>query len=250
MTSKERVLASINHEQPDRVPIDFGGNFITGIHVSVVEQLRDHYGLEKRPVKVCEPYQMLGEVEDDLKDVMGVDVTSIFPNRTLFGFVNENWKEYRTWWGQTVLVSEHFHTKEDDTGVYVYPEGDRSAAPSAHMPTTGYFFDTIIRQEEIDEDTLKIEDNLEEFKLMTDQEAAYWEQEADRLRGCDRAVAHGREPGPPALGERALDARIHHVSGSRVCVGSSRQAARLLLRDEYHRPYCAVHWRYRDDRAG
>ena len=188
MTSKERVLAALNHQQPDQVPVDFGGNFITGIHCSVVEQLRDYYGLEKRLVKVCEPYQMLGEVEDDLKDAMGVDVTSIFPNRTLFGFVNENWKEYKTWWGQTVLVSEHFETKEDDTGTYIYAEGDRSAPPSAHMPTTSYFFDTIIRQEEIDEDNLKIEDNLEEFKLMTEEEAAYWESEAARLRGCDRAV--------------------------------------------------------------
>jgi len=188
MTSKERVLAALNHQQPDQVPVDFGGNFITGIHCSVVEKLRDYYGLEKRLVKVCEPYQMLGEVEDDLKDAMGIDVTSIFPNRTLFGFVNENWKEYKTWWGQTVLVSEHFETKEDDTGTYIYAEGDRSAPPSAHMPTTSYFFDTIIRQEEIDEDNLKIEDNLEEFKLMTEEEAAYWESEAARLRGTDRAV--------------------------------------------------------------
>ncbi len=72
MTSKERVLAAINHQQPDRIPVDFGGAFITGIHCSVIEELRDHYGLEKRPVKVCEPYQMLGEVEDDLKVAMGI----------------------------------------------------------------------------------------------------------------------------------------------------------------------------------
>jgi len=37
------------------------------MHVSCVAKLRDHYGLEKRLVKVCEPFQMLGLIDDDLK---------------------------------------------------------------------------------------------------------------------------------------------------------------------------------------
>ena len=118
MTSKERIRAAIEHRQPDRLPLDFGASFITGIHCSVVENLRRHYGLEPRPVKVCEPYQMLGLVEDDLKEAMGVDTTSIFPNRTIFGFVNENWKPYRTPWGQDVLVSGHFEVDENPDGTF------------------------------------------------------------------------------------------------------------------------------------
>jgi len=188
MTSKERIRATIDHRQPDRVPVDFGSTFITGIHCSVVAELRDHYGLERRPVRVCEPYQMLGEVEDDLLDAMGVDVVSIFPRHTIFGFVNENWKEWRCPWGQEVLVSGHFRTVERDDGTYVFPKGDTSAPPSGHMPKSGYFFDTVIRQEPIDEDHLDPADNLEEFELMGDAEIAYWRGEAERLRGTDRAV--------------------------------------------------------------
>lgn len=188
MTRKERVLAAINHQQPDQVPIDFGSTFITGIHCSVVAALRDHYGLEKRLVKVCEPFQMLGEVEEDLMDAMGVDVVSIFPRYTIFGFPNENWKTWRCPWGQEVLVSEHFRTFEKSDGVYIYPKGDTSAPASGHMPTTGYFFDSIIRQEPFDEDNLDPADNLEEFKLMSEEDLAYWRTEADRLRGTDRAV--------------------------------------------------------------
>jgi uroporphyrinogen-III decarboxylase len=56
------------------------------------------------------------------------------------------------------------------------------------MPTTGYFFDSVIRQEPIDEDRLDPADNLEEFKLMSDEDIAYWRAEAERLRGSDRAV--------------------------------------------------------------
>lgn len=188
MTSKQRIRAAIEHRQPDRMPVDFGASFITGIHCSIVEGLRRHYGLPERPVKICEPYQMLGEVEDDLKAALGVDTASIFPNRTLFGFVNENWREYRTPWGQVVLVSEHFKTVENERGTYIFPQGDTTVPPSGHMPKTGYFFDSIIRQGEIDEDNLKVEDNLEEFGLMTPAEEAYWREQAELLRGCDRAV--------------------------------------------------------------
>ena len=188
MTSKQRVLTALNHQQPDLVPVDLGSTFITGIHCSVVAGLRDHYGLERRPVKVCEPFQMLGLVEDDLMDALGVDVTSIFPRYTIFGFPNENWKPWRCPWGQEVLVSEHFNTLSKADGTYMFPKGDTTAEPSGHMPTTGYFFDSIIRQEPLDEDRLDPVDNLEEFKLMSDEDLAYWRAEAERLRGTDRAV--------------------------------------------------------------
>lgn len=191
MTSKERVLKSLNHQQPDRLPVDFGSSFITGVHCSVVETLRRHYGLEPRPVKVCEPYQMLGLLEEDLLDTMGLDVQPIFPNRTIFGFPNENWKPYTTPWGQEVLVSEHFNTTVDPKGnTYIYPQGDMTVPPSGHMPKTGYFFDSIERiHPDFDEDDLNLEDNLEEFGLMTTEEEAYWKSQAELYRNSNRAIS-------------------------------------------------------------
>jgi uroporphyrinogen-III decarboxylase len=188
MTSKERIRAAVEHRETDRVPVDFGGSFITGMHCSVVENLRRHYGLEERPVKICDPYQMLGLVEDDLRAAMGVDTTPIFPNRTMFGFVNENWREFRTPWGQGVLVSEHFRTVEREDGLYIFPEGDTSAPPSAHLPKGGYFFDTIVRQGPIDEDHLVLEENLEEFGPMKPEEERYWREQAEAVRGSGHAV--------------------------------------------------------------
>jgi len=187
MNGKEKVLQALGHGSGP-VPMDFGSTFITGLHCSCVEQLRDYYGLEKRPVKVCEPYQMLGWVEDDLKEVMGIDTTCILPHRTIFGFPNENWKPFKTWWGQEVLVSGHFKTFENEKGTFIYPKGDTSAPPSGHMPTNGYFFDSIVRQEPIDEDNLNPEDNLEEFGLMSDEEKQYWTNMAAATRGSERAV--------------------------------------------------------------
>jgi len=203
LASRERVNTALVHLQPDRVPVDFGSSFITGIHCSVVEKLRDHYGLEHRMVKVVEPYQMLGLVEDDLKDAMGIDVTSIFPRKNIFGFVNEDWKEFRAPWGQTVLVSGQFRYRVADNGdVFLFPQGDTTAPASGHMPGRSYFFDSIVRQEPIKEDSLLVEDNLEEFELMGEEDIEYWRREAEALAGTNRAVL--THLGGTGLGDIAL----------------------------------------------
>ncbi len=168
-TCRERVLTTLDHRPPDRIPIDFGGTPVTGIHVTVVSALRDHYGLEPRLVKVHEPYQMLGLIDDDLKQAMGVDVEGVVSRETMFGFRNDRWKPWRTPQGMEVLVSDDFHTTVDERGdTLIHPKGNRSAPPSGRMPRTGYFFDTIIRQEPLDDDGLDPADNLEEFELVSD----------------------------------------------------------------------------------
>src|SRR5512136_2930235 len=128
MTRKERILTALQHKEPDAIPIDFGGTAVTGIHASCVAALRDYYGLEKRPVRVHEPYQMLGFVDDDLKEAMGIDVEGSYPRKTMFGFPNENWKEWRMPSGLEVLVSKQFVTTVDSAGnTLIYPEGDTTA---------------------------------------------------------------------------------------------------------------------------
>ena len=161
MTSREKIRRALAH-QSGPVPVDFGSTAITGIHVSCVAALREHYGLPRHPVKVCEPYQMLGEVEDDLARCLGSDCVAANGRNTMFGFPNEGWHEWRAPWGQTVLVPEGFRPREDASGdLYLFPEGDTSVAPSGHLPASGYFFDAIVRQEPIDEDKLNQADNCE-----------------------------------------------------------------------------------------
>ena len=189
MNHQQRIRDALDHVGSGKVPVDFGSTAVTGMHVSCVAGLRDHYGLEKRPVKVHEPYQMLGSIEDDLLDAAGIDTVGIFPRGTIFGFPNENWKEFRTPWGQEVLVSEHFNTTCDDAGnTYLYPAGDTTVPPSGKMPRSGFYFDSIVRQEPIDEDNLNPEDNLEEFQPISDEDLQYFESEAARLADSDRAV--------------------------------------------------------------
>ncbi|MEW5976955.1 MAG: uroporphyrinogen decarboxylase family protein [Acidobacteriota bacterium] len=203
MTSKERVLAALSHRQPDRIPVDFGSTSVTGIHVSCVAALRDYYGLEQRLVKVHEPYQMLGLVEDDLKGAMGLDVVGLYRPRTMFGFSNHDWKPWRTPQGLEVLVSRDFQVTTDEKGdTLIYPQGDLSAPPSGRMPRDGYFFDTIIRQPPIVEEDLNPEQNLEEFKPISSEDLDFMARSLQNLAGGPRAIVASF--GGTAFGDIAL----------------------------------------------
>ena len=189
MNSKERVAASIHHKQPDKIPIDFGGTAVTGIHASIVAVLREYYGLEKRLVKVYEPYQCLGLIEEDLQEVLGVDIVSVNSRNTLFGFPNTEWKEWTMNDGLKVLVSKYFNYTVDGKGdTYLYPQGDITAPPSGRMPQSGYFFDEIIRQEPIDEDNLNVEDNLEEFAPIGDMDLEFLISQAAAAASSGKGV--------------------------------------------------------------
>jgi hypothetical protein len=189
MTSRERVLMALAHCAPDRVPCDFGGTAITGIHVSCVAALREHYGLDKHPVKVVDPGQMLGEVEEDLKRALGADVEGVFRRGTRWGVPAENWKPWRMYDGLEVLVPGGFNVTVDENGdTLIYPQGDTSAPPSGRMPKDGYFFDNIVRQEPVHEDRLDPNDNLEEFGPVSEEELSHLECATRSARATGRAV--------------------------------------------------------------
>jgi len=203
MRSKESVRETLHHRQPDQVPVDFGGTAVTGMHVSCVAAMRDFYGLERRPVKVHDPYQMLGWIDDDLKMAVGIDVEGVFPPETIFGFRNEKWKTWKMPDGLEVLVSEDFNTTRDEKGnTLIYPRGDLSAPPSGIMPQGGFFFDAIIRQEPLDERKLDPGDNLEEFNPITDHDLGYFKKETQKAADTERAVVANF--GGTAFGDIAL----------------------------------------------
>jgi hypothetical protein len=201
-TSRARFLKTVNHIQPDKVVVDFGATTVTGIHVIIVEKLREYYGFEKRPVKVIEPYQMLGEIDDELIKSMNIDIIGLFGEKNMFSISNRNWKVHKTLWGQEVLFPEQFNYNYNDNGdILMYPEGDLSARPSAKMPKSGYFFDALERQEPINEENL-LEDNLEEFGAVTEADLTWWKEQIEAVDNTSKAVV--ATLGGTALGDIAL----------------------------------------------
>jgi hypothetical protein len=206
MTSRERVLISLNHKEPDMVPFDIGSLPVTGMQVSTVYKLRQALGLDKpgTPVKVIEPYQMLGEIAPDLIDALGIDVIGLWGKKNMFGYENKNWKEWVLFDGTPVLVPGEFNTEPDENGdILMYPEGDKSVPPSGRMPNGGFYFDAIIRQEPINDETLKVEDNIEEFTEVSDEDLEKYKIEAERLyTTTDKAIVGSF--GGTAFGDIAL----------------------------------------------
>ena len=190
MTSRERVLTTIEHREPDCIPIDFGGTFVSGMHITCVAALRDYYGLESHPVKLIDPHQVIGLIEPDLQQAMGVDVEGMVSRKTIFGYTNEGWKPWSLHGRLDVLVPADFNiTTEVGGDILIYPEGDTSAPPSGRMPKDGFYFDSIIRQEPIDEAALDPEDNLEEYGPISDEDLDWLENQLQYARTTGRAVA-------------------------------------------------------------
>ncbi len=191
MRSRERVLATLNHQLADKIPVDFGGTPLTGAHVSIISQLRKRIGLDHCPVKVSEPAQMLGEVDRELADALGTDIVGLSGPTNVFGFEQDNWKPWQTFDGTDVLVPGKFNTEPaKDGSILMHAEGDQSYPPSAKMPKGGFYFDAIIRQKPIIESELKAENNLEEFSIFNDETLYKWQKNAEKLyASTERAIA-------------------------------------------------------------
>lgn len=183
-------MDAINHIQPDQVPLDFGAMGSTGMHCSLIAALREHYGLKKQLVKVFDTYQMLGFVDDDLKEALGIDTAMVMPLGTIFGNKLGEWKEWRTIWGQDVLIPKDMEVEKcDDGSLVAYPQGDRSVPPCAKMPSNGYFFDAIERQEgDFDEDNPNPNENTEEYTVMSDEQVAEIARRAKAARATGKAT--------------------------------------------------------------
>ncbi len=181
MNSRERLQAALEHRQPDRVPVDFGATFVTGIHVSALTRLRRRVlGEPDYRVRVVEPYQMLGEVDDRLREALGIDVIGALGRKSIFGTESKDWKPFTMFDGTECLMSGDFNmTPAPDGGWYMHPEGDTSAPASGHMAPGGYFFNAIVRQDPIDEAKLDPADNTEEFGLFDEADLAYYRSKVD-----------------------------------------------------------------------
>ncbi len=191
MTSRERLLAAIHHQTPDRVPLDLGATGQTGMNASTLYRLRKALGMEERPIVISETLQMLGQIDQDMLDWVGGDVIGLNNPVNLFGVPDGQLKPFRMPDGTPTLVSEGnaFDIKPDGS-VDIYPQGNRTVPPSGRMPAGGYFFDNIDRSEEFDEDNLTpLEDFKDDFSVLSDETAEYLSKKATLLyEGTDYGI--------------------------------------------------------------
>ncbi len=191
LNPRERIRAALDHRQPDRLPLDLGGTSVTGIAAGAYARLRVALGLPPRPPSVVDPYLMLAEVEDDVRQALGIDTIPLRLPMTRFGFRNEGWKPWRLFDGTDVRVPAGFVTTEDPNGdLLLHPRGDSTLPPSARMPKGGYYFDAIVRQEPLDEARLDPEEWVRDvYSVYTEEDLRWLEATSARLyEGTDLAL--------------------------------------------------------------
>ncbi|GAB6166640.1 uroporphyrinogen decarboxylase family protein [Thermostilla marina] len=176
MLARERVLKAINHEEPDRVPIDVGGTRQSGIAASTYHRLKRHLGIET-PTRVYDVYQMLAEIERPILERFGADVVGLNRLCVAFGIRNDQgWKPWTLFDGTPVEVPVGFtpETEPDGNLVLRHPDGSLMA----RMPKGGYYFDRLDKYPgaaHADPESL-------ELPIISDEECDYLRAQAEAYR--------------------------------------------------------------------
>ena len=136
MTSRERVLASVGHTEPDRLPVDLGSNPSSGISAVAHANLVRHIGLRDQRTRVYDVVQQLAQPSDELLSRFRIDAVDI--GRT-FNALDSDWHPMTLASGIETEVPAWFHPvrREDGSWDAYDPDGLRIAT----MPIGADFFD-------------------------------------------------------------------------------------------------------------
>ena len=136
MTSRERVLASIRHKEPDRVPVDLGSTPSSGISAIAYHNLKQYLELFDGHTRVYDVVQQLAQPEEVILTRFGVDALDV--GRT-FNERNEDWVDVTLPQGIQVQFPAWFRPVPQSNGAWdaFAPDGTRIAT----MPVGATFFD-------------------------------------------------------------------------------------------------------------
>ena len=137
MTSRERVLAAINHKEPDRVAVDFGGHRSSGIMAIAYARLKKYLGITSGDIYVYDIPQQLAIVEPEVLDHFHIDVIELGRG---FGLEKEYWKEWELPDGTPCKIPVHINlVKENGDWYACSDDGTRIAT----QPKGSLYFDQI-----------------------------------------------------------------------------------------------------------
>ena len=135
MNSRDRVLTSLNHHEPDRVPVDLAGTRSSGIAAIAYAKLRDYLGLEKRTIRVYDIIQQLAIVDEDVLDLFNVDTIEL---GRAFALEDGYWADWTLPDGTPCQVPVwYLPERAEDRWVIRSPKG----RVIAHMPDGALYFE-------------------------------------------------------------------------------------------------------------
>ena len=135
MTSRERIIATINYQQPDRIPLDLGSTPSSGISAIAYTNLKKHLGINTGHTRIYDVVQQLAQPEDKILDYFGIDIVDI---GRMFNDRNEDWYDIQMADGQTAQYPVWFKPRAKDDGSF---EAELDGTVIAKMPAGGTFYD-------------------------------------------------------------------------------------------------------------
>ena len=138
-TSRERVLKTINHQQPQGLAIDFGSSTSTGISIFSYAKLQKYLGIDEYELpKLYELFLMMADPTDAMINRMGGDIVQLKRYAPNFDIVLKDWKEWTLPDGTGCLVPGAFNPFVTDKGMQIL---DAQGKSIASMPHGSYYFE-------------------------------------------------------------------------------------------------------------
>ena len=174
-TSRERVLKAINHEEPDRIPIDLGGMASTGIMAIAYARLKEYLGITKGEIRVFDMEQQLAEVEPEILSRFGVDVISL--GNSLGEHPPGSWKPWKLPDGRACQIPASVDNRPDEEngGWLIWEYG----MPVKRMSPGSLYFSEIVHL--LAGMTTSQELELVPRPVMSDEELKFLEMRAKAL---------------------------------------------------------------------
>jgi uroporphyrinogen decarboxylase len=137
MNSRERVIAAINHKQPDKVPVDLSATPSSGISAIAYSNLISHIGMKHLPVLIYDVVQQLAQPDDSILELFGVDVIDI---GRAFNERKEDWKPTTLANGDKAYYPVWYNPVKQADGSFLTFDYDGKRILSK-MPVGATFFD-------------------------------------------------------------------------------------------------------------
>jgi len=174
MTSRQRVLKAIHHEEPDRLPIDLGGMASTGIMAIAYARLKEHLGINGE-TRIFDMGQQLAEVEPEILSRFGVDVISL--GNSLGQAPPEFWKPWKLPNGLACQIpaSVDLRPDEENGGWLIWEYG----IPTQRMSASSLYFSEVFHP--LAEMTTPEELKLFPRPVISDEDLKFLEMRAKAL---------------------------------------------------------------------
>ncbi len=171
MNSRERILTSLQHKEPDKIALDLGGMDSTGITGIAYNKFKKYLGIEKGKTQIYDPYQQVVKVERDILEIIEADVLPIL-------IEPKKWKPSKLPDGSPCEIPEKWNpvTLKDGSQVIL----DEMGIIRAKMPKGGYYFESVNFPLQKINSIKEIEDNFQYIESF--DYPSYWDEDYKSLQ--------------------------------------------------------------------